>query len=307
MSIEIDRDFVIDELERVCSETKMGRYDIAIVCPFHNDSNPSCNVHIGHKKPIGTYHCWSCGAKGRWEYLAEKLGLSSGQFYHPDNPFRAKANAMRMRKKEEQEIRRNMFSGHMPEGCSPWEYGNFRELPEQYLISVGAKRFYDDNSSCYRIVFPVKNRIGSAIGSVARRLDNSSKIPWLNSPGQWALKALYPIQSLPINPKGVVVVEGPYDALRLNYHGIPALSILGVQNWAPLKMSIIDALGIKNIILCMDGDQAGRIAEIKILESTKNRFKRKRFRLPIEDPKVDPGNMSEERLEALREVYNSLP
>jgi DNA primase len=63
----------------------------------------------------------------------------------------------------------------------------------------------------------------------------------------------------------------------------------------------LDALGIKNIVICMDGDAAGRGAEGKIYAATENKFDRKRFRLPFENPSVDPGNMSEERVETLRE------
>ncbi len=298
---EIDRDFVIDQLERSVSKTKILRNDIMIVCPFHADTNPSCSVHIsGHKLPVGAYHCWSCGAKGPWGRLADKLGLESGEYHHPSNPFRAKARAMQRREQEELKLRRAMFVNHLPRGCSPWEHGDFRELPESFLIKIGALRYYDDISDCFRIVFPVKNRVGVIIGSAARLLDAGAK-PWLNSPGRWARKVLYPIELLPKNVETAVLVEGPYDALRLNHLGIPTLSILGTQNWSPQKKSILDACGIKNIIICMDGDVPGRVAESAIFADTEDKFKRKRFRLPFEDPRVDPGNMSMERIEVLRE------
>lgn len=298
---ELDRDFVIDQLERAVSKTKILRNDIMIVCPFHPDNNPSCSVHIsGHKRPVGTYHCWSCGAKGPWGRLAEKLGLDSGEYFHSENPFGAKARALERREEEDRELRRGMFANHLPLGCSPWEHGGFRELPEPFLVKVGALRYYDDTSDCYRIVFPVKNRIGVIIGSAARSLEKSGK-PWLNAPGPWASKALYPIELLPKNAETVVLVEGPYDALRLNYYGIPALSILGTQNWTSRKISILDACGIKSIVICMDGDPPGRTAEGQIFAHTEGKLKRKRFRLPFENPPVDPGNMSMERIEALME------
>lgn len=100
----------------------------------------------------------------------------------------------------------------------------------------------------------------------------------------------------------VVLVEGPFDALRLCYLGIPALSILGTSNWSFSKLSTIQGMGCKKLIICMDGDKAGRLAEAHIFEETADKIKRKRFRLPIneEDP-VDPGNMNDELIEALRE------
>lgn len=300
---EIDRDFVIDQLERAVSKTKILKNDIAILCPFHPDSNPSCNVHLsGHKRPVGTFHCWSCGAKGPWSRLAEKLGLESGDTYHPDDPFGAKYRASKRRSKEEEELRRSLFRGHLPAGCQPWEHGPFRDLPEEYLIEIGAMRVYDDRSECYRIVFPIKNKIGVVVGSTARRLDQGSKVPWLNSPGPWARKTFYPIDKLPKLFDTVVLVEGPYDALRLNYLGIPALSILGTQNWSSEKISILESRAVRRIIIAMDGDPPGRKAEAQIFNDTEGKFKRKRFRLPFENPPVDPGNMSMKRVEVLREL-----
>ena len=304
---ELDRDFIIDELEKVCPDVRILRNDIMIVCPFHADNNPSCSVHLsGHKMPVGTYHCWSCGAKGPWNRLADKLGIDSGKYYSPVNPFRTKLRAMQRREKEEEALKQQAYRGNLPPGSMPWEHGSFRELPEDFLISIGAMRYYDDRSGCHRIVFPVKNRVGAVIGSTARRLDKNKKFPWLNSEGPWAKKTLYPLELLPKNAETAVLVEGPYDALRMNYYGIPTLAILGTQNWCPFKITVLTACGIKNIVICMDGDNAGRSAEKNILIDTKGILKRKRFRLPFENPPVDPGNMSIERIELLKEFYDTL-
>jgi DNA primase len=208
---------------------------------------------------------------------------------------------MERKEKEEMDLRRDQYRNHMPLGCSPWEFGDWRGLPEEFLVKLDTQRYYDDKSGCFRIVFPVKNRLGNVIGSAARRLDDGKNVPWLNSHGRWARKALYPLVALPKNVNTVALVEGAYDSLRLNHCGIPALSIMGTQNWDHGKISILDALGIKNIVICMDGDAAGRGAEGKIYAATENKFNRKRFRLPFENPSVDPGNMSEERVETLRE------
>jgi DNA primase len=208
---------------------------------------------------------------------------------------------MERKEKEEMDQRRDQFHNHMPLGCSPWEFGDWRGISEDFLVKLDAQRYYDDRSGCFRIVFPVKSRMGVVIGSASRRLDDGTSYRWINSSGRWIRKALYPCASLPKNIKTVAIVEGPYDSIRLNHIGIPALSIMGTQNWDHGKMSILDALGIKNIVICMDGDAAGRGAEGKIYAATENKFNRKRFRLPFERPPVDPGNMSEERVETLRE------
>jgi 5S rRNA maturation endonuclease (ribonuclease M5) len=303
--MELDRDFIIDQLERVCSDTKIGRHDIAIPCPFKNHSNPkpSCMVHLsGHKTGVGVFHCWKCDSKGPWSKLAEALGLEYGYNYVPSNPFGAKNRAIKQMLADADEQVKEQFRDFMPLGSVPWEHGDFRGLSEEFLVKVGAKRYYDDKSECHRIVFPVKNKNGKIIGSVARRTDKNKFMSWINAPGQWAQYALFPLHILEKPLLCVVLVEGPFDALRLCNEGIPALAILGTSNWTKTKLSTLDGMGCKRVIICMDGDKAGRIAEQHIFESMEGgNIKRKRFRLPIQNPGIDPGNMNEELVEALRE------
>ena len=301
--MDIDRDFIIDQLERACPDTKITGHDIYIVCPFkqHSNPKPSCSVHLsGHKTGVGVYHCWKCDAKGGWNTLAEALGLEHGEGYVPQNPFNAKKRAFQQMIDDAAELARSQFRDFMPLGAEPWEHGDFRGLPEEFLIKVGAKRYYDDKSECHRIVFPVKDKKGNTIGSVARRTDKNKFMTWLNAPGPWAHRALFPIHILDRVPC-VVLVEGSFDALRLNYLGIPALSILGTSNWSLSKLGTLEGFGIKKVIICMDGDKAGRDAERAIFIDTDKVIKRKRFRLPFENPGIDPANMSLELVEALRE------
>lgn len=303
--MELDRDFIVDQLERVCSDTKIYRHDIAITCPFkaHSNPKPSCMVHLsGHKTGVGVFHCWKCDAKGGWNKLAETLGLEHGDNYTPQNPFNAKSRAMKQIQADAVAEMASRFRNCIPIGSQPWEHGAFRGLPEEFLVKAGAMRFYDDQTECYRIVFPIKNKNGGPLGSVARRTDNGTFMPWLNAPGHWARRALFPLHIMEKPLPTVVLVEGPFDALRLCYLGIPSLSILGTSNWSFSKLSTLQAVGCKKLIICMDGDKAGRVAEAQIFEDTADKIKRKRFRLPIneEDP-VDPGNMNEELIEALRE------
>jgi 5S rRNA maturation endonuclease (ribonuclease M5) len=303
--MELDRDFIVDQLERVCRDTKILRHDIAITCPFkvHSNPKPSCMVHLsGHKTGVGVFHCWKCDAKGPWSRLAEALGLEYGENYVPQNPFNAKGRALKQRLQDSQDEAQSHFNGCMPLGVQPWEHGAFRGLPEEFLVKAGAKRYYDDRNECYRIVFPVMNKNGGLIGSVARRTDKESFMPWVNAPGYWARKALFPLHIMERPLTTVVLVEGPFDALRLCYLGIPALSILGTSNWTHNKLSSMQGMSCKNIIICMDGDKAGRVAESQIFEDLAGgQVKRKRFRLPIQEPGIDPGNMNEELIEALRE------
>jgi hypothetical protein len=58
----IDRVFIVEQLETLTVRKKINSDNIAICCPWHRESEPSCFVSIkeGGKVDIGTFHCFGC-------------------------------------------------------------------------------------------------------------------------------------------------------------------------------------------------------------------------------------------------------
>ena len=83
------RDHVVDQLLSVGGVHK-GE-DIAILCPFHDDTKPSLNVHVGHKLTPGKFNCFACPAKGSWNKLAYALKLVPVKGSYERNPPRDKS------------------------------------------------------------------------------------------------------------------------------------------------------------------------------------------------------------------------
>lgn len=113
-------------------------------------------------------------------------------------------------------------------------------------------------------------------------------------------EALYPLDHvIGMKRRVVVLVEGPYDAVRLVNYGIPALSILGTGNYHPDNRMHILNTGAKAVILAMDSDEAGESARLDIAPSIREMFDLKHFVCP---DGMDPGGMPKPYLDKLWEV-----
>lgn len=117
---------------------------------------------------------------------------------------------------------------------------------------------------------------------------------YLNNPKMDALRILFPwdfIRREFHHPKKVVLVEGQVDALSLINHGIPALAILGTNNWSTYKESMVVSAGFDCIMLMMDGDKSGRKAQKALYEALKPKVPcLKRFSCPEgKDPATLPA------------------
>ena len=96
----------------------------------------------------------------------------------------------------------------------------------------------------------------------------------------------------------VVLVEGPYDALKLYAAGVPALAILGTGNWTAQKASILLGLGLSTVFVMMDNDKSGWEAQDRIVKDLQQSIKTVGLRLPAS--LKDPGGMSPSQIAWLK-------
>ena len=123
-----------------------------------------------------------------------------------------------------------------------------------------------------RIMFPIRDRRGRAIGFGGRILDKGEP-KYLNSPetpvfhkGE-ELYGLYEARQAVKNLSRIIIVEGYMDVVALAQHGIPyAVATLGT---ATSKEQISKLFRIvPEIIFCYDGDAAGKKAAWRALENS---------------------------------------
>lgn len=96
--------------------------------------------------------------------------------------------------------------------------------------------------------------------------------------------------------KTIILVEGPLDGLRLHEAGINNwIALLGC-NFTPIHRNILVSLGINNLVLALDTDQAGVGAANKLSDSLSDFFHIHRPRM-----QNDPSKTS---LQELRDIFN---
>jgi len=137
------------------------------------------------------------------------------------------------------------------------------------LVDKGGGGFYDRFRG--RITFPILDRRGRTIGFGARVLgDDTPK--YLNSPETPVfhkgreLYGLYQARKAAGKPQRLIVVEGYMDVVALAQHGIQnAVATLGT---AATEAHLEQLFRVsQDVVFCFDGDEAGRRAAWKALET----------------------------------------
>lgn len=289
------RSHVIAELTSIGG--KLRGDEVIILCPFHNDRTPSLGVHVGHKITPGAYHCFSCKAHGGWNTLADALKLKKVDYAAPalkpenqENPF---------------QMAQQIFKNIATKENYPTLQGiedlppkfSWRELSFNFLKKLNAQYFWKKENGCYYLYFPLtmnREYKGYTLCALNRERSNQKYLIFGDSS-----KLLFLYDQI-ITGSSVVLVEGHYDALRLQNHGIPAVAIFGTSNWSAIQKSYLASKCPKKVIVLMDGDQSGHVAAKRIFEDLRSGFNVQVLPLPITDSKLDPGNMPIEYLDALR-------
>jgi len=265
----------------------------------HDRKTPS--LHI--RRSDGAFYCFGCGIHGKnWNSI--KAFLDVDVLREQDLP----DDTVYLKAKIEKRIRDALNEVNLPYGIDPWT-NPYRKVHPDTLRAVEAGRWFDSISRCFRIMFPIK-MYGKLAGWTARRLDRAPdgsrlKTPYRNAPNISSKALLYPFDFvanlLNVTDNTVVLVEGPYDALRLVNYNIPALSILGAHNFSERNVSQISSLGVSRVIVTTDANQAGEGARIDIALELRKMFAVEHFTPP---PTCDPGNMPIIALEALKELVH---
>jgi 5S rRNA maturation endonuclease (ribonuclease M5) len=308
--------FIREQLSRVPDADFSNPDQVKILCPFHDDSRPSLDVsliNILGKVSVGGFNCWACkDGHGGWNKLAIKLGLEIWEQKkyenQSENVFLAQqAEFAQFEKNQQQQEYVKPFT----EGA--WK-GSWRGLSGSFLRSVGCEALWDKIAEEYRLWFPVFDFQHKLVGHIAARGENSdieNRYKYLNSDGFSSQKLWYGL-SFEKNPKWLVIVEGPYDCLRLRSLGIPAIAVLGIKTLTDQKILQILSKGCTKVLLALDADQAGREYtpiyaqqfenygfEVQDLNLTRY--------LPAEAPdtKMDPGDCPDEVIQDIKNFLST--
>lgn len=303
MSKDKEREFLIGELNTL-TRKEIERFGAKIVCPFHGDTNPSGNVNLDPEErnaPLGWFRCWSCKTSVPWSKLADTLGFRK---YTNDkraaddyvDPTKYRDGLMSQDEEEGSEDDSEAFQRDLTDlQFFEFQQDEWRDVPTALLTRVGCKFAYKAYNDAFYIWMPVLID-GELKGYVKAELEKPQPVTkrdrageeyeetgpsYINAPGKWSKVyglLFYDYAVKLMRRKGLktlVLCEGPRDSLRLLRYGIPAMSVLGAGNWNEKKRFQLEKTGAENLIIFMDGDDAGKAATKAIYKDVRKHFNTK--------------------------------
>lgn len=272
--------------------------EFKIVCPFHNDINPSMQVNI----PEGFFYCHGCGATGnafdfvrlanpklddlqKWKLYFEILRSKEVKHLKLSKRTKVKKESVQALI-EAMDYYYNLKTVNWNKKDSPEsEYMTQRGFSKSSLNKCKAKLTYND---AYPIIFPMLD-MGEFRGWVCRTTNEkiAKKRKYLYNEGFSRSNTLVGTY----NAEEVYLVEGYMDWLKMKQNG--AKKVAAILGWKITDQQVykLKSKGVKRIISALDNDSCGR----KGSKYLKNFFEVIRFKFP--EGVKDPGDMDRKTFE----------
>ena len=274
---------------------KMGR-GFKALCPFHSETTPS--MSIDRKK--GVYHCFGCGKSGDHltflqehgkrsfpEAVSELRQMAGGRQVEPapaeavpEEPFPYELMArvaevwhqafcerseglayLESRGITNKGLLRSLQAGYC-DGEKLLAITNAAErslLQRVGILNGEGKEFFSRS-----VVFPLKDKSSRVVGFYGRSTLPKSKVPHRFCAGSKA--GLFYVEAAR-GASQVFLVEGVLDALALMQAGFSQVMALGgTQGLNSALLDHLRAEKVSELVLCLDGDQAGQAASQQLQE-----------------------------------------
>ncbi len=167
-----------------------------------------------------------------------------------------------------------------------------RGITEETAQQFGVGFFGGKGSMSGRVVFPIQNKNGELVGYAGRAIDGTEpryKFPvgLRKSLELWNLAA--------VTGMSAVLVEGFFDCMKVWQAGYVSIALMGSAMSEAQENMIAEQFA--EVVVMLDGDEAGRKATEEIIERLQRRvFRVMAVNLP---PDVQPDQLSEGELEVL--------
>ena len=277
--------------------------DYAFVrCAWHknkSERSPSMKVPFsdGKRYKAGFGKCFGCGCYKSISEIAGAWGLAG--FDSVDLTQREVVEMPISREVEEEMLGTSKTYGMDMSDMVRWSSKeDWRSISGKLVRKVGGRLFFNDTSHKHQLYLPVfVNDIH--IGGVRCNLKKFGKRNYFNTKGSWSGSILYPYDYVKANftTSTIVLVEGARDALNLIQNDIPAVALLGANNWSKAKQTLVLSTDCERIITALDPDEAGEQGTKKIYAALKDILEVRRFKM-VENE--DPGNLEPDRIAKLK-------
>ncbi len=307
------KNFIIKQLNKLPKEygLEFKGDDAWLFCIEHDQEN----LHLSQKVaarinlsnddyPLGSFYCYSCGYKSTFNEVASRFKsaglrcLKSSELYDEDIALSEDMSSLGLANVKYKPIIKPQI---LPIDAIPWNpKEDWRTISGQLLSDICALKML--NKFMYLMIFLPVIMEGIVIGGIQGQLEKKKGIAsYINTPGNWALKALFPYDYVlaKFKPlKVLILVEGPRDALNLIQHGLPALAVLGSSTKMSSNMlNLIVNLNLDLVILAFDGDAPGQAATKKAFKFFKDKVNVKKLSFAVDE---DPGSMPTDRISNIK-------
>lgn len=282
--IEEDMETILKRLRQYLQENGIERFRnmqnngdyIMTNCPMHKNGqelHPSCGILRVDKEGVsmGTCHCFSCSYVARFDKMISDLfGIDDrgafGRQWLLDNFVNYEDETRDMKLDFDRTPKIEKVNYVTDEELDKYRYSHpywaKRKIDEKTCIKFDLG--YDiENKS---ITMPVWDMYGRCIGITRRRVDRKAfHIP------EGMLKPVYLLNfAIKEKWKTIYLCESQINALYLNSLGYTACACFGTgteQQADDIKKS-----GVRSIVFCFDGDNAGRNGRKKMYDRLRDRL-----------------------------------
>jgi DNA primase catalytic core len=142
------------------------------------------------------------------------------------------------------------------------------EVASSLVVATSKSQFFGED----KVTFVLKDFRGRPHGFVSRCLGEDAKQKYINSlenPIYDKRYALYGLENAVRSAKkdGLYIVEGPGDVAQANRLGIVNVVAVCGTAFTEQHLLLLKSLGIRNIYLCFDWDNAGYLATSRVIEN----------------------------------------
>ena len=242
----------------------------SILCPFHDDNVQSCAINLAK----GVWICFAgCGQGSLYGFFMKYLHLGYEEVRQriKQDIIQLDINMFDDLLEVQDEMREVSFpfhTGYVP----PWIFD--RGFSKEILLKWGGA--IDNFGS---LVLPVRTIEGILVGWLSRRQNVVPK--YLYSKGLKKSKILFGQDLIQEPTDFICITEGSLDTMWLDQNGFSSVALLGAH-MSRTQQDLAMKLPTKELVLCLDNDDAGRVGLEKAMNDLIPKFMVSYVQLPEE-------------------------
>ena len=277
--------------------------NIPITCPSHKggkEHRPSCFVYCRKDNPeieYGKVHCFTCGYTATLPaFVADCFGESElfgeqwllhrfGAIRDSDEDINY-LEPIVLGTKNKQYLDESILNNYMYYHPYMWKRGLSKEVVDRFGVG------YDKSTNA--IIFPVWDEQNRLVMITSRNVSNKYFHIEKNKD-----KPIYLLNFVnQDNVDKVYVCESQINALTLYSWGYPAIALFGTGSG--YQYDILNKSGIRNYVLCFDGDQAGDKGRDRFVKNIRKDVLVSYKQLPLGK---DVNDLTKQQFESLEEIF----